>query len=260
MAGRVAYYGGIVIDGLVLDLDAAKRDSYPGSGTAWNDISGNRNNSTLINATSSIGTGKEIAISFPSGTMYLACAPVPGAASTATNDRFAWDPSGSLGSGNITIEIWFKSNQTSFPATYLFAKPWNGNGDYNYSVNIKTTSSFDINARLASGFLGRTINNVPIVDGNWKQFVYWLSPTQHGYYVNGTQYSGSFNHTLSGSVPPVGNNQYPLTIMTLFPYYNNANPLFTITGSLATVRYYSKKLTEQEVLQNYNATKGRFGL
>ncbi len=33
MAGRIAYYGNIVKDGLVLDLDAAKKDSYPGSGT-----------------------------------------------------------------------------------------------------------------------------------------------------------------------------------------------------------------------------------
>jgi hypothetical protein len=49
MAGRIAYYGGIVTNGLVLNLDAAKKDSYPGTGTAWNDISGNRNNGTLTN-------------------------------------------------------------------------------------------------------------------------------------------------------------------------------------------------------------------
>ena len=49
MAGRIAYYGGIVTNGLVLDLDAAKRDSYPGSGTTWNDISGNVNKGTLTN-------------------------------------------------------------------------------------------------------------------------------------------------------------------------------------------------------------------
>jgi hypothetical protein len=49
MAGRIAYYGGIVTNGLVLALDAAKKDSYPGSGTLWKDISGNTNNGTLIN-------------------------------------------------------------------------------------------------------------------------------------------------------------------------------------------------------------------
>lgn len=49
MAGRIAYTGGIVTNGLILNLDAAKRDSYPGSGTIWNDISGFRNNGTLTN-------------------------------------------------------------------------------------------------------------------------------------------------------------------------------------------------------------------
>ena len=258
MAGRIAYYGGIVKDGLVLDLDAAKLDSYQGSGAVWRDLSGNNNNSQLLIATSSIGTGKETAISFPTGSAYLAC--ISSTTLSTANNQFAWDPSGSLGSGYVTVEMWFKSNQTTFPATYLFAKPWNGNGDYNYSVNIKTTSSFDINARLASGFLGRTISNVPIIDGNWKQFVYWLSPTQHGYYVNGTQYSGSFSHTLSGSVPPVGNNQYPLTIMSLFPYPNVANPIFSVTGSVANVKFYNRVLTEREIVQNYNALKGRYGL
>jgi hypothetical protein len=49
MAGRIGYYGGVVKDGLVLDLDAAKLDSYPRTGTSWKDISGNQNNGTLIN-------------------------------------------------------------------------------------------------------------------------------------------------------------------------------------------------------------------
>ena len=37
----------IVTDGLVLALDAGNTKSYPGSGTAWNDISGNGNTGTL---------------------------------------------------------------------------------------------------------------------------------------------------------------------------------------------------------------------
>jgi len=39
----------IVRDGLVLALDAADRNSYPGSGTTWNDLSGNGNTGTLNN-------------------------------------------------------------------------------------------------------------------------------------------------------------------------------------------------------------------
>lgn len=42
--------GKIVTDGLVLALNAADRNSYPGSGTTWTDISGNGNNGTLYNS------------------------------------------------------------------------------------------------------------------------------------------------------------------------------------------------------------------
>ena len=39
----------IVRNGLVLHLDAANKKSYPGTGTAWNDLSSN-NNFTLNNS------------------------------------------------------------------------------------------------------------------------------------------------------------------------------------------------------------------
>jgi hypothetical protein len=39
----------IVTNGLVLHLDAGSRQSYPGSGTTWNDLSGNGYNGTLTN-------------------------------------------------------------------------------------------------------------------------------------------------------------------------------------------------------------------
>jgi hypothetical protein len=39
----------LVRDGLVLYLDAANPKSYPGSGTAWNDLTSGGNNGTLVN-------------------------------------------------------------------------------------------------------------------------------------------------------------------------------------------------------------------
>jgi len=38
---------GIITNGLVLALDASDKNSYPGSGTTWTDISGNGNNATI---------------------------------------------------------------------------------------------------------------------------------------------------------------------------------------------------------------------
>jgi hypothetical protein len=64
MATRYNYTGGIVTDGLVLNLDAAKVDSYPGTGTTWRDLSGNNNNGTLTNGPTFSGIGKQAAIVF----------------------------------------------------------------------------------------------------------------------------------------------------------------------------------------------------
>jgi hypothetical protein len=40
----------MIQDGLILALNAADRNSYPGSGTTWNDLSGNNNTGTLTNS------------------------------------------------------------------------------------------------------------------------------------------------------------------------------------------------------------------
>jgi len=47
----MGFYDGpkIVTDGLVLVVDAANKNSYPGTGTTWYDISGNGNHATLTN-------------------------------------------------------------------------------------------------------------------------------------------------------------------------------------------------------------------
>lgn len=45
----IRYNTSIVRNGLVLHLDAANVKSYPGSGTVWNDLSGNKRNGTLTN-------------------------------------------------------------------------------------------------------------------------------------------------------------------------------------------------------------------
>lgn len=45
----IKYNTSIVRNGLVLHLDAANPKSYPGSGTAWNDVSGMGNHFTIAN-------------------------------------------------------------------------------------------------------------------------------------------------------------------------------------------------------------------
>ena len=66
MAGRISYYGGIVRDGLILNLDASRIESYPEprDGNIWYDISGNGHDMTLINGPDYIEDNLTIVIGF----------------------------------------------------------------------------------------------------------------------------------------------------------------------------------------------------
>ena len=71
MAGRVTYYGGIVVEGLVLNLDSAKRRSLPNpQSTVWKDVSGKRNNATILNGAELKGGRIEVSTE-GSGYTYL---------------------------------------------------------------------------------------------------------------------------------------------------------------------------------------------
>lgn len=247
MAGRIAYYGGIVKDGLILDLDAAKKDSYIGTGNTWSDISGNRYIGSLINGpTFSSDNG---GLFFNGINSYIS---VPG---INTNNEYIWTPNNSVGSSILCYEIWFR---TSDPTGYFISKPWNGSGQYNFSV---TPSRF----RLESGVSGTTAAEISLsslTNNTWKQLVIWANSTTMGYYVNGITQTGSTLHNLTGGTPSSGNANLMLVINSLYPYGEGwaGNTNFSISGNTNIVRRYNKILTAQQVLQNYNATKGRFGL
>ena len=92
--------GKIVTDGLVLSLNAADRNSYPGSGTTWTDTSGNGNNGTLTNGpTFNSGNGGYIQFD-------------------GTNDRVDIADANSLdfGTGGFTILVWV-GGITSYPGS-----------------------------------------------------------------------------------------------------------------------------------------------
>jgi len=100
MSGRVSYLGGIVKDGLILDLDAGKLDSYNRLGTTWNDISGNRNNGTLTNFSS------------PSPQTIWNGDNGGGIIFDGTNDYISSFPQQISDINSKTIEVWFRTTTT----------------------------------------------------------------------------------------------------------------------------------------------------
>ena len=235
MAGRVAYYGGIVKDGLILDLDAAKKDSYPRVGTTWNDISGNANNGTLVNGpTFDSGNGGSLVFngtnnyasipllantSFPqdAGTIsvwynidstgQIATNPSIFDGYDSRNHIFIRRPSNPL----YTIQVAFQDVSLAYRYVYTHLST------LNVWHNIVVTYVTGINSSVKLYIDGILINSGTISDSAWR-------PTQQLVGI-GTIYANS-----------------------------------TVKGKGSILQLYNRALSAAEILQNYTATKTRYGL
>jgi hypothetical protein len=167
--------------------------------------------------------------------------------------RFAWAPAGTTGNKILTIEIWVKTTDTT---GQIFSKPWNGSGNYNYRLD-------------AAGFHTQVVtphvlNFSSIADGTWKHVVAIANETQKAVYVNSSLVAGFTNHGETSDSPSSGDESLPLSIMTLFPYGEGTGswpqPTHAVNGSVGMFRIYNRQLAENEIIQNFESTRGRYGI
>ena len=239
----------IVTDGLVLALDAGNVKSYPGSGTTWYDKSGNGNNGTLTNGPtfSSDGGGSIVFdgvddyITVPYNSAFEFC--------NSTNDL------------PFSFNVWCYINSltTSFA---LFNKGDNGNGSYeSYAASILTSGIFRFSLYDGSGPNQSRINSVlTIPTGSWVN----LSGTYTGtggntgiaFYINGVQQS------ITTDSIGTYTRMRPQSTTLFLGSFGNTGTFKSIdsNGRYASFTFYNQALSSSEILQNYNATKGRFGL
>jgi len=240
----------IVTDGLVLCLDAADSKSYGGSGTTWTDRSGNNKHGNLTNGPT-YTTDDGGLLDFDGVNDYVTIG--------GTNNDNAWTADNSLGSDILCLEIWVKGSDSY---GRIISKPWNGSGKYNISVYPNVFKLVVGTGVSQASDASSSISLPGINDGQWHHLVVWANSTNMGYYIDGGSSSNSQAHGLTGGVSNNGNSGLPLGLMTLYFYGGSwsGNTGHAFEGKVAVFRKYSKVLTAAEVLQNYNATKSRFGL
>jgi hypothetical protein len=230
MAGRISYYGGIVTQGLVLDLDAAKRDSYVGTGTAWNDISGNRNNGTLTNGPT-FNSGNGGSIVFDGSNDYVNCGNIL-----------------NLGFNDTTLCAWIKTTSNQNYAG-IIGKPFFGSKIGRYSLHTRLNGALGLIIQPGSNIEVTSTTGL-INTGNWV-FVTGVINRINGVtiYINGVQVG-----TTDGDSSLINFN----TTDTFNVGFYNSNPSGYFNGSISQTAIYNRALSATEVLQNYNATKGRY--
>ena len=226
----------IVTDGLVSYLDAANPKSYPGSGTTWSDLSGNGNNATLVNGPT-YSTGSAGSIVFDGVNDY-------GTLSSA--DPFKID--------TMTIEVvavleedinsssGFKGFFSTFSISAGYQLFWHASSQYFYffaggAIRISTIS----------------FTNGTFTSGDFLHLVCRFGTSDYesnDIFVNNVNQT-NFRHT----TPSIGHSTYSPWIGG-----RNVSDTYYLNQNMSIVRFYNRKLTDSEIKQNFEATRGRFNL
>jgi hypothetical protein len=227
----------IVQQGLVLNLDAGNIYSYAGAGATWYDVSGNSFNATLINSptyTSDNG-----------GVLNWASA----------NSQYATVPmSSTLRVANITQEAWVYLSGT---ADQVFIGSQYGTSSNNSFAIWVQSGAFAFGVNTGGNFYYSTISTVST--GVWYNLTHTYNATTQLFYINGVL-AATYNSAASGNISYDTSN----TLLAIGADFNgtgyNVGPGVYTNGKMPVVRIYNIALSAAQVLQNYNATKGRFGL
>lgn len=224
----------IITEGLVLYLDAANPKSYVSGSTTWYDISKNSNNGTLNGNTSYIveNGGK---LKFTTAGDYVT-APPPFLVGDCSFSIGVWIYLVSLPSSNPRIiNVSTDSNNFYSIGTYGGGNP----GTYD-------TFWFEVKK---GGVLCTT---------GWNTSTKYLANTW--YYLVGTFDNNTNTSKLYWNAVIKDGDGINGSISSTNTLFIGGWPGSSINGYIPTVQFYSKVLTPQEILQNYNAHKSRYGL
>ena len=223
----------IVKDGLVVYLDSANTRSYIGSGTSALSLSGLGNTGILINGpTFSSSNGGQIVFD-------------------GTNDyiKLPANNAYNLNNGSLTIEVFYSIiNPIVGERMILEHNVWNAAGLYQLTFATNNVYRYVFPEAWALGQqLDYTDTNLEL--NKWTHIVatFNTSTNTSRLYKNTQLIAERTDITAE-----LGNSTSDIYI-----FCRNGTGLF-LAARLGHIKLYNRALTAQEILQNYNATKGRY--
>ena len=213
----------IVVDGLVLNMDAANRASYPKTGTIVTDTIGN-----LIGTVSgaSFNTINEGIFEFD-----------------GTDDSINF---GDILSSPTSLSIFAWVNTADNSEFPIVVKGIGSTGTREYSLYVFTTKIMGTVADESAGDVDHLLGSTTISENEWLNVgMSWDGFTLRVYL------NGEIDGSAATSVTEIENLSAPLYIgRDMSPDFAN--------GKIANAQIYNRALSASEVLQNYNALKDRF--
>jgi hypothetical protein len=222
--------GKIVTDGLVLALDAADRNSYVSGSLVWNDVSGNAAGGSLVNSPGySASNGGSIV--FDGIDDYLNTGAVIQAATSSFLQTFC---SWLYGTGSNNS---FFGSDANFPGQFHLILQFQ-------SSNVLAFQGSYYGALSPTPDQNNTVSITP--NSTWNHgCVVKTAASTFDVYFNGVKViTGALKGAATSSLLNLGR-----------PWSSVWRP-----SVISNVQVYNRALTDQEILQNYNAQKSRFGL
>jgi len=222
---------GIVQDGLVLNLDAGVRESYNG-GDTWYDLSGNGNNGTLMNGPIFSGdNGGNIVFD---GTDDYTTGGDVSISGNACSIALWWIATGPPSTNNDSYGATIFAQSNNLYVGIFISNSWT-NQRINFGVVVNDTISSPDNS-----VINNTINYaVGTCDGSFQKI-----------YINGNL---SASRSYSSNIQ-VANPAYRVGNWGYSSYQRN------LQGKIYSVSLYNRALSANEVQQNFNVTRKRFGI
>lgn len=217
----IAYNTSLVRGGLVLHLDAANVKSYAGTGTVWNDLSGNGINGT-INGSPTFSnnyfdiTGDTTYISIPNATL-------------------------NPGTNEFTYSTWVNFDSTDGVDTIFENGSWTDTLLFRFETNQFTV--------YAEGSLRGTLTWTPVT-GSWVNLVLRRKAGIVDLKVNNVSSGTPFSMTTDINL--ANTNLFLMKSQHTTGQFTN--------GKISYFSVYNRGLTDSEIRQNFEAIRGRYGV
>lgn len=229
---------------LILNLDGGDRRSASSNvGTKWVDLTYNNYNGILKNG-AIFNSSNQGCISCNGGSAYV---------EVENSDKIK------LGADNFSIEYWVKKKVTTVGAG--FSGVWGvnkwisggspGQNEYSLGLGDANVDQFAFNVEVGANIYGT--NPYPLSINQWYQAVGIRKGEKLQLYVNGILRQ-EFTHPFFNQNSIINHSGKKIRIHNSYLDSLHAN------ADVAVLKFYKKALSKEEVMNNFNNLRGRFGI
>ena len=211
--------------------DAANRVSYPGAGTAWLDLA-DTNNCTLNNG-----------VAFDSD--FLGFMDFDGTADYADTGVQIWD-----GVGDFSATAWFKTTASSGLRDLICQRENTSNSQNNGLWLIRLNGS---TLQMVLRDTGNTYTRTTSLSGDYNDGVWYYVVIRRS---GTTCYLSIDDVSEEVSVSAANDLAHANNVFRIGAFVNAADYW---DGGIAAVTFYDVALSHEQIKQNYNCVKARFG-